>query len=51
MDSYSPGSGPEIVDLPGGNPDLIELNSEPVFEPIRGDPRFKHLLRRNGWDA
>ena len=35
----------------GGNPDLIELNSEPVFDPIRRDPRFKRLLRRIGWDA
>jgi Flp pilus assembly protein TadD len=35
----------------GGNPDLIELNSEPVFDPIRADPRFKRLLRRIGWDA
>jgi TolB-like protein/Flp pilus assembly protein TadD len=35
----------------GGNPDLIELNSEPVFDPIRGDARFKRLMRRIGWDA
>jgi TolB-like protein/Flp pilus assembly protein TadD len=35
----------------GGNPDLIELNSEPLFDPIRRDPRFKHLLRRIGCDA
>jgi TolB-like protein/Flp pilus assembly protein TadD len=33
----------------GGNPDLIELNSEPLFDPIRGDPRFKRLMRRIGW--
>jgi TolB-like protein/Flp pilus assembly protein TadD len=35
----------------GGNPDLIELNSEPVFDWIREDSRFKHLMRRIGWDA
>ncbi len=33
----------------GGNPDLIELNSEPVFDWIRRAARFKHLMRRIGW--
>lgn len=32
-----------------GNPDLIELNSEPVFDGIRGDPRFGTLMQRVGW--
>jgi tetratricopeptide (TPR) repeat protein len=35
----------------GGNPDLIELNSEPVFDWIRGDAHFKDLMRRIGWDT
>lgn len=35
----------------GGNPDLIELNSEPVFDSIRDDRRFTHLMRRIGWDV
>ncbi len=35
----------------GGNPDLIELNSEPVFGWLREAPRFKHLMRRIGWDV
>ena len=35
----------------GGNPDLIELNSEPVFDSLRSDARFKRLMRRIGWDA
>jgi TolB-like protein/Tfp pilus assembly protein PilF len=35
----------------GGNPDLIELNSEPVFDFVRGDPRFNQLMRRIGWDV
>jgi len=34
----------------GGNPDLIELNSEPVFDTIRSDPRFERLMRRIGWE-
>ena len=34
-----------------GNPDLIELNSEPVFDPIRRDSRFSNLMRRVGWDV
>jgi TolB-like protein/Tfp pilus assembly protein PilF len=33
------------------NPDLIELVSEPVFDPVRPDPRFTDLLRRVGWTA
>ena len=33
----------------GGNPDLIELNSEPLFDGLRDDPRFIGLLRRVGW--
>lgn len=32
-----------------GNPDLIELNSEPIFDSIRNDPRFSDLMRRVGW--
>jgi len=32
-----------------GNPDLIELNSEPVFDGIRADPRFAELMQRVGW--
>jgi len=32
-----------------GNPDLIELNSEPVFDGLRDDPRFTELMRRVGW--
>jgi TolB-like protein/Tfp pilus assembly protein PilF len=32
-----------------GNPDLIELNSEPVFDGIRADPRFGELMQRVGW--
>ena len=35
----------------GGNPDLIELNSEPVFDWLRGDPKFTNLMRRIGWNA
>jgi TolB-like protein/Flp pilus assembly protein TadD len=35
----------------GGNPDLIELNSEPVFDWLRDDSKFKHLMRRIGWNA
>jgi len=33
----------------GGNPDLIELNSEPVFDEVRSDPRFAELMERIGW--
>lgn len=35
----------------GGNPDLIELNSEPVFDFLRGDARFANIMRRIGWQA
>jgi hypothetical protein len=28
-----------------GNPDLIELNSEPVFDDLRKDPRLSDLMR------
>ncbi len=34
-----------------GNPDLIELNTETVFDPIRDDPRFADLMRRVAWDV
>ena len=34
----------------GGNPDLIELNSEPIFDGLRGEPRFSDLMRRIGWN-
>jgi len=33
----------------GGNPDLIELNSEPLFDFLRGDARFTKLMQRIGW--
>lgn len=33
-----------------GNPDLIELNSEPVFDGLRDDARFSDLMRRVGWN-
>jgi TolB-like protein/Tfp pilus assembly protein PilF len=29
-----------------GNPDLIELNSEPLFDSLRSDPRFSDLMQR-----
>ncbi len=32
-----------------GNPDLIELNSEPIFDSVRNDPRFAELMQRIGW--
>src|SRR5689334_6816867 len=31
-----------------GDPDLIELNSEPEFDGIRADPRFGKLMQRVG---
>jgi hypothetical protein len=34
-----------------GNPDLIELNSEPVFDGLRNDRSFSGLLRRVGWNV
>jgi TolB-like protein/Tfp pilus assembly protein PilF len=35
----------------GGNPDLIELNSEPIFDCLRTDRHFAKLMRRIGWAA
>jgi len=32
-----------------GNPDLIELNSEPIFDGVRSDQRFARLMQRIGW--
>jgi TolB-like protein/Flp pilus assembly protein TadD len=32
-----------------GNPDLIELNSEPVFDRLRTDTRLSDLMRRVGF--
>ena len=32
-----------------GNPDLIELNSEPVFDGLRADARFGQLMQQVGW--
>jgi len=34
-----------------GNPDLIELNSEPVFDGLRGEPKFSELMRRIGFQV
>jgi tetratricopeptide (TPR) repeat protein len=34
-----------------GNADLIELNSEPVFDALRDDGRFADLMRRIGWNV
>jgi TolB-like protein/Tfp pilus assembly protein PilF len=35
----------------GGNPDLIELNSEPIFDCLRTDRHLAHLMRRIGWNT
>ncbi len=35
----------------GGNPDLIELNSEPIFDCLRTDRHLAHLMRRIGWNV
>jgi len=35
----------------GGNPDLIELNSEPIFDGLRNTRRFAHLMQRIGWNV
>ena len=32
-----------------GDPDLIELNSEPLFDRLRGEPKFSELMRRIGF--
>ncbi|HEX6502841.1 MAG TPA: winged helix-turn-helix domain-containing protein [Terriglobales bacterium] len=32
-----------------GSPDLIELNSEPIFDTLRVDLRFSNLMGRVGW--
>jgi len=32
------------------NPDLIELNSEPIFDSIRADSKFSVLMGRVGWN-
>lgn len=32
-----------------GSPDLIELNSEPIFDRIRSHAKFVDLMRRVGW--
>jgi TolB-like protein/Flp pilus assembly protein TadD len=34
-----------------GNPDLIELNSEPVFDRLRTDARLSDLMRRIGFQV
>ena len=35
----------------GGNPDLIELNSEPIFDCLRTDRHLTQLMRRIGWNV
>jgi len=35
----------------GGNPDLIELNSEPLFDGLRTDRHLAKLMRRIGWNV
>jgi tetratricopeptide (TPR) repeat protein len=32
-----------------GSPDLIEINSEPIFDGMRNDRRFSDLMHRVGW--
>jgi TolB-like protein/Tfp pilus assembly protein PilF len=32
-----------------GNPDLIELNTEPLLDGLRSEPRFTELMRRIGF--
>jgi tetratricopeptide (TPR) repeat protein len=34
-----------------GNPDLIELNSEPLLDSLRGEPKFSALMRRIGFSV
>jgi len=34
-----------------GNPDLIELNSEPLLDSLRGEPKFSELMRRIGFSV
>jgi TolB-like protein/Tfp pilus assembly protein PilF len=34
-----------------GNPDLIELNSEPLLDSLRGESEFSKLMRRIGFPA
>lgn len=34
-----------------GSPDLIELNSEPIFDAMRNDRRFSDLMHRVGWEC
>jgi tetratricopeptide (TPR) repeat protein len=34
-----------------GNPDLIELNSEPLLDSLRGESEFSRLMRRIGFPA
>lgn len=34
-----------------GNPDLIELNSEPLLDSLRGEREFSDLMRRIGFPA
>jgi len=35
----------------GGNPDLVELNSEPLFDCLRTDRHLAQLMRRVGWSV
>jgi hypothetical protein len=34
-----------------GNPDLIELNTEPLLDGLRSEPRFTELMRRIGFSV